>query len=341
MTAALRVSVIMPFHNAAADLERTLPQLTALAGPIEIILVDDASTDHSAEVADRYCDVDPRASVIHRSVIGGPTRARMTGVAEALGEYVWFCDADDDWAPDIITILFREACLHRADLVACRAQRIEADGREWTMEGVRRARTVTAEKISRLVWTGRLRGYLWNKLIRRDCLAPLQREPLTSQDDFLMLLDVLEHAQTVRLLPDVKYRYRERTGSISTGESLDLTNLSRCVDAAAHRLLPEHPNRRQRRDAEMFTLWFHLVPAVATPVHRGWSDDAIDRVRHEFVPQISWRSVLSLAPWQPSVAAHAALIRLGGRWYPQLYHLARALRSPLRSGEHQPTKETS
>ncbi|MGO2171712.1 MAG: glycosyltransferase family 2 protein [Micrococcaceae bacterium] len=332
MTPRPEVSVIVPFRNAAADLPHALIQLARLEGPVEILLIDDASTDTGPELAEAYSRKDPRMRVIRRPQAGGATRSRMTGVEAARGDYIWFCDVDDEWEPDIVTALLHEATMHNADLVACRAERVEADGRRWIMEGSPQARSVSGRELPSLVWTGQLRGYLWNKLIRRTLIPPLRREPLTSQDDFLMILDILEHTHRVRLIPDIKYRYLEKADSISTGASLRRENVERCRDEAMKRLLPAPPTRRERRDADAFTLWFYLVPAIATPVHRGWANEDADAVRRELTSQISWRTILHLARQQPSVAVHAALIRASGRCYPKLYRLSRRVTRGLHAG---------
>lgn len=331
MTPWPEVSVIVPFRNAAADLPHAFAQLARLKGPVEILLIDDASTDNGPKLAETYSHSDPRTRVIHRTKAGGSTRSRMAGVNAARGHYIWFCDADDEWEPDIVTTLLHEATSHDADLVACRAERVEADGRRWIMEGSPHPRSASGHELSSLVWTGQLRGYLWNKLIRRTLIPPLRREPLSSQDDFLMILDILEHTHRVRLIPDIKYRYLEKAHSISTGTALRRENVQRCRNEAMRRLLPAHPTRREQRDADAFTLWFYLVPSIATPVHRGWADEDATAARKELTSQIAWRTILHLARNQPSVAAHAALIRASGRYYPTLYRLSRRVTRGLRT----------
>lgn len=92
------VSVIVPCYNAATFLGQTLESILTQQGPaLEIILVDDGSTDDSIEVA-REID-DDRIRIISIPASGGPSRPRNIAIAEARGRLIFFCDADDVMLP--------------------------------------------------------------------------------------------------------------------------------------------------------------------------------------------------------------------------------------------------
>ncbi|MEQ9240486.1 glycosyltransferase family 2 protein [Roseovarius indicus] len=91
-------SIIVPAYNAAATLPDTLDSLLAQSfRDFEIIIVDDGSTDATADVAYGYTR-DPRVSIVSQAN-RGLAGARNSGIAAARGLYVGFCDADDLWAP--------------------------------------------------------------------------------------------------------------------------------------------------------------------------------------------------------------------------------------------------
>ena len=93
------VSVIVPAFNAAATLARTLRSVAAQDYPnLEILIVDDGSTDGTAEVAALFCSGEPRARLL-RKPNGGVASARNHALAQARGEYVAPIDADDLWHP--------------------------------------------------------------------------------------------------------------------------------------------------------------------------------------------------------------------------------------------------
>lgn len=94
------VSVIVPVYNAEAYLESALRSIrTQDYRPIEIIVVDDGSTDRSADIARSYEDV----QYLHQPN-AGPSAARNAGLAVAKGEFVAFLDADDEWLPRKLAI---------------------------------------------------------------------------------------------------------------------------------------------------------------------------------------------------------------------------------------------
>ena len=92
------VSVIIPTRNRALLLRRTLESvLKQSTENLEVIVVDDGSTDGSGAVA---AAMDPRVSVIRNPESAGVSVARNRGIASASGEWIAFCDDDDLWAPN-------------------------------------------------------------------------------------------------------------------------------------------------------------------------------------------------------------------------------------------------
>ncbi len=91
------VSVVIPTYNRAGTIERTVNSVLAQTWePIEVIVVDDGSTDHTADVLAGYGD---KIRVIHQKN-RGPSAARNTGIRAATGEIISFLDSDDEWLPD-------------------------------------------------------------------------------------------------------------------------------------------------------------------------------------------------------------------------------------------------
>jgi len=94
------VSVIMPVYNAAAWLQRAVDSvLTQSHARLELIAVDDASSDLSPAMLDAYAAADARVRVLRQACNGGVAAARNAGIAAACGDYVAFLDADDWWHP--------------------------------------------------------------------------------------------------------------------------------------------------------------------------------------------------------------------------------------------------
>jgi len=93
------VSVVVPAYNAERTLERTLRSISEQTVEVsEIIVVDDGSSDATADTARRYAATDPRVRLVPQKN-GGASAARNTGIATANGDFVAFLDADDVWLP--------------------------------------------------------------------------------------------------------------------------------------------------------------------------------------------------------------------------------------------------
>jgi glycosyltransferase involved in cell wall biosynthesis len=95
------VSVIIPAYNAAAHLRRAVDSALAQTMPdLEIIIVDDASTDATLRVAGRIASQDSRVRVLHNERNAGPSVSRNRAIAAARGEWIAILDADDSWFPE-------------------------------------------------------------------------------------------------------------------------------------------------------------------------------------------------------------------------------------------------
>lgn len=112
------ISVIIPIYNVENYLEECLDSVCAQTlKDIEIICVDDCSTDSSREVLKKYTEKDPRVKAIFKEHNEGTLRARNAGVARAEGEYVLFLDSDDYIKKETCQALYREAKARRVDIL--------------------------------------------------------------------------------------------------------------------------------------------------------------------------------------------------------------------------------
>lgn len=127
-TLPITISVVVPCHNAAPFLARTLAAIVAQSWrELEIVLVDDGSTDDSVAVA--LATGDERLRIIRQEASGGPSGPRNRAIAEARGRYIFFCDADDVMHPGKIERQVRVFEQHPAvALVFTDFEVIDADG---------------------------------------------------------------------------------------------------------------------------------------------------------------------------------------------------------------------
>ena len=118
MTTQPKVSILIPVYNTAAYLPKCMDGvLRQTLKEIEIVAVNDASTDNAAEVLARYAAADPRVKVITHEKNGGILAARLSGIAAATGEYLIFLDADDFLDADTARACYAKAKKTGADIV--------------------------------------------------------------------------------------------------------------------------------------------------------------------------------------------------------------------------------
>lgn len=123
------ISVIVPAYNLENYIARTLDSiLTQTYKDIEIVIVDDGSTDSTGEIIDKYSEKYPSIKVFHIEN-SGVTNARLTGIANACGDWIGFCDGDDYIEPDMYEHLMSNAVEFDADISHCGYRMVFVDGR--------------------------------------------------------------------------------------------------------------------------------------------------------------------------------------------------------------------
>ncbi|MDY3337629.1 glycosyltransferase family 2 protein [Riemerella anatipestifer] len=114
------ISVIVPVYNAENYVEECLRSISNQTyRNIEIIVINDGSTDSSGAICDRYAMTDSRVRVIHKSN-GGLSNTRNVGIENAKGEYISFVDNDDIVHPQFLEVLYRLQYFIGADIVCCK-----------------------------------------------------------------------------------------------------------------------------------------------------------------------------------------------------------------------------
>ena len=114
-----KLSVIIPVYNSENYIDRCISSIMNQSYPdLEIIIVDDGSTDKSLEICKKYAEVDSRITCIHQDNYG-VSAARNNGLDHATGEYVTFVDSDDYIDEDMYESMLKVANEYKADVVLC------------------------------------------------------------------------------------------------------------------------------------------------------------------------------------------------------------------------------
>ena len=216
------ISVIIPAYNVERYISRAMDSVLAqTVHALEVIAVDDGSTDGTGEVLDGYADRYPdRVTVLHTSN-RGVTAARLTGVDAAHGEWIGFVDGDDEIEPDMYEFLLKNAVKYEADISHCGYQMIFADGRVHYFHNTgclaQQDRTTGLKDLldGSLVEPG-----LWNKLFRKTLFHSLLHDGLMPADirineDLLMNYFLFQRSKCSVFEDVCKYHYIVRESSAS------------------------------------------------------------------------------------------------------------------------------
>lgn len=223
---SVSVSIIVPCYNVAAYLDQCMESLAGQSmEDIEIICVNDGSSDHTAEILREWRDRDGRVRVIDRKN-SGVSAARNSGMEEAAGKYIGFVDPDDVVERNMFRRLFDAAVEKDADVAVCGYHEFcDRGGMDMPESGWSPSAGFfpeeKAERFRRGTPWSRCAGTVWNKLIRRKLLEEngVRFVPgLRQGEDLYFCLMLLTVAPRLLILPDRLYHYRrERPGSASCG----------------------------------------------------------------------------------------------------------------------------
>ena len=212
-----KVSVIVPIYNTENELPECIQSIQDQTfSDIEIILVDDGSTDSSPQICDNIASMDSRILVLHKEN-GGLSDARNTGLLQAKGEYILFVDSDDYLEKDAVEQLLRGA-LPGVDLIA-------GAYTEWTEKKLTKRRTgledgkiYTSKEfiINSIKSDGFFMAVTWSYMYRRAYL--LENNLLFKKglffEDLYLIIDLLLHTDSIIYIDYSFYNHVFREGSI-------------------------------------------------------------------------------------------------------------------------------
>lgn len=210
------VSVIMPVFNCVKYLDATLDCLCSQTlKNIEIICINDGSTDSSLNVLHRYAARDSRIIVIDQAN-QGQSKARNRGLEIARGSFIGFMDADDYVPSDYFEKLLNAAQGSGADIVQCRVIFTYPNGtRENYVMNDELLKLDTRRFVNKLFFTY-TSGFLWNKIYRRSILSGMAFHEGIYWEDNPFVMEAVLNAETIITIPDVFYEYLQRPNSTVT-----------------------------------------------------------------------------------------------------------------------------
>ena len=219
------ISVIVPVYNVEEYLKECLDSIQCQTySNIEVILVNDGSTDHSQEICEHYCQQDPRFHLINQAN-KGLSGARNRGMIESKGELITFVDSDDVIKDDMLEQLIKQVTSDDIDIVEC-----------WYTNDQKEIEIPSPENV-KIIFQGNAKEALVSlckdNIVRLNSVAKLFRRQVIVNFPFLEGLfyedvyggmGILKHIHKMVKIDYTGYYYRVRRGSIMNRE-FSLKNL--------------------------------------------------------------------------------------------------------------------
>lgn len=256
-----QVSIIIAIYNVAPFLRKCLDSAIGQSfGDLEIIAVNDGSTDHSPEIIREYARKEPRITVVHKEN-GGLSDARNAGLSIARGKYIAFLDGDDSYMPDFVLKMVNAIRLSNADLACCnyaytykgKIKRLERDylgnlpktiGREDALEAFLRERIIASVAI---------------KLFRREII---ERNAICFPkgqfwEDITFTFDYLKHTGKVAIVREPLYNYFQSDSSITrTKDTLNILDFIAAAGRCVAWVEEKYGNKYAKENSCFFTKAF-------------------------------------------------------------------------------------
>ena len=224
------VSISVPVYNAEKYLRKCLDSLVnQTLKNIEIVIVDDGSTDGSASICREYAERDSRILLIFKEN-GGLASARQAALEAANGRFFCACDADDWAEPTMYDTLYRKAMETNADIVMCDYWCEYPDGKQ--TEKKYQYELIKRKDLLDALLNGRFPKAVWNKLIRRDFLKANHlswEQGIDMGEDFLLTMKMLLVGATVANTGKTLYHYRRERGGTSYTNNITMASFNQSL----------------------------------------------------------------------------------------------------------------
>lgn len=268
------VSIVVPVYNAQKFIDRCIESIRQQSvEDFQVILVDDGSTDSSAQICKKICETDGRFTYLYQEN-GGPDMARKTGTVNSTGKYIMYVDADDYVAGDYLKHAIDAAKEYGADIVCSQITRFNGN-RKW--EGsVCKDEVVCFENVK-----SAMKAYFEDELLKGTYYAKLIDGEIMRRysfikdavigEDITAALYMIKEAAKIVVIPDRDYYYYWNTSSIShsgytSRHRVSLENYIRVRDEI---LAGDYVDRRV-----ICGYFAEYEMAVATAMSRNWTYDA-------------------------------------------------------------------
>lgn len=255
------ISVIIPVYNTEKYLQRCVNSVIGQQGvTIEIILVDDGSTDASPKICDDYAASYPFITAIHIQN-SGPATAKNEGFKIATGNYIALTDSDDKMEPHMLYKMVTAGYNHNADIICCNYKQIDENGNVTYLNSTGKQYILNHEEgLIHFFSKNKIYSQCWTKIYKRQMLTEnhIENYPgLRTDEDFIYNIRAFVHAKISVIVDEPLYEYTHRENSLA--HAYFKKNISQYIDNRIRRV--KITNEAVKKETETVREWsiVHII----------------------------------------------------------------------------------
>lgn len=212
------ISIIVPVYNVGEYVAKCIESIVNQTYTnLEIIIVNDGSTDNSGAICERYAEKDDRIIIIHQEN-QGLSMARNNGIDIATGEYIGFIDSDDWIEPDMFETLYTVAVENDADISMCNFYYVHDSGYKSPFSNETTG-TKVLTGVHKITHNIRIaNNFVWNKLYRRHLFNGTRFPKDKLYEDIFLIYKLIDNANKMVTTSQCEYYYLRRENGITLRE---------------------------------------------------------------------------------------------------------------------------
>lgn len=212
------VSIIIPIYNVEKYIDECIKSvINQTYRNLEIILINDGSTDSSYDICKKYSETDYRIILLNKENRGSAS-AKNSGLKIAKGDYITFVDSDDFIQDDMIEYMVDQIEKTKADIIQCDFINLYKDSNEVGQQELTE-KTISSQVFLKLFLTQWKNSLFWNKLFKRDVIKGVYFKEGRCIDDEFFTYKCVINSESVSLSNKIVYNYRMRKSGVMKSET--------------------------------------------------------------------------------------------------------------------------
>lgn len=277
-----KISIIIPIYNGEKYIERCLKSIINQDyEELEIILINDGSTDKSIDILKKFKNIDNRIKVIDKENTG-VSDTRNRGIEEATGDYIMFIDVDDYLEENMIKKIINTINKKDIDLIKFNYNITTSDGKkEKGNEDYEeyKEKNLDKQNIEHFIdniLLGKVNAYVWTLVIKREIIGNIRfNKEIGMMEDLLFYINILSKTNNLYIMNDRLYNYFINTESVCNSPKYYYRNF--CDMLKVYDLIiNELKNQKQLNENRKKILTFAIIMGIESIFYRVCSDKKID-----------------------------------------------------------------